>query len=274
MEQSHPLRQVIPDPPNESLRLVPIQHLTSGGRWRATAMRSYRMPIMMWLTRGQGRITIAGTTSGFGAHNAIFLPPRTMHGFESISQLFGTAIYFGTGQDLPDQTLHFRIRDVMEQAELNALIETITREQNADRLARDKALMHYCGLLSVWLERQQTQPNPVRIAPQSAVNLAARFTALVEDQLFTGQNISDYAEALGVTPTHLSRVCRETCGRPASEILADRITFEARRLLIETKLPVRRVAEVLGFNSSAYFTRAFRARTGLTPSEFRLQPLR
>ncbi|MBM7067720.1 helix-turn-helix domain-containing protein [Actibacterium sp. 188UL27-1] len=262
-----------PEPPQTGLRMVPLQRLTAGGRWRAAAMRSYRAPLLLWFTRGQGRVTVAGTTSGFGAHNAIFLPARTMHGFEAISQIFGTAVFFGTDPDptLPDHSLHLRIRDVMAQAELTALLETINREDTGDRPARHRALQHYSGLLSVWLERQVAVEGPHK-ASKTAMDLAARFTALIEDQLFTGQNVSDYAEALGVTPTHLSRVCRETCGRPASDLLADRITFEARRLLIDTKLPVRRVAEVLGFTSPAYFTRAFRARTGLTPSEFREKP--
>jgi AraC-like DNA-binding protein len=32
---------------------------------------------------------------------------------------------------------------------------------------------------------------------------------------------------------------------------------------------VKDVARTLGFTSAAYFTRAFQARTGLTPSDFR-----
>ena len=81
--------------------------------------------------------------------------------------------------------------------------------------------------------------------------------------------MSDYARELGVTPTHLSRVCRETCGRPASALLHDRQLFEARRLLAETKIPVQDIAEALGFGSAAYFSRSFQARTGKTPTAFR-----
>ncbi len=40
-------------------------------------------------------------------------------------------------------------------------------------------------------------------------------------------------------------------------------------MLSETKLPIARIAEALGFNSAAYFTRAFQHRTGKTPSVFR-----
>ena len=72
-----------------------------------------------------------------------------------------------------------------------------------------------------------------------------------------------------MTPTHLSRVCRQACGRPASSLLQDRVLFEARRLLAETRMPVNEVSRSLGFTSAAYFTRAFQHRTGKTPTAFR-----
>ena len=74
-----------------------------------------------------------------------------------------------------------------------------------------------------------------------------------------------------MTPTHLSRVCNQTCGRSASDLLHDRLIFEARRLLAETKVPVNVIAAELGFTSPAYFTRAFQHRTGKTPTGFRKQ---
>lgn len=262
---------VIPDSPTSALRLVPLQRLTAGGRWRSEAMRSYRAPLLLWFTRGQGRITLAGSTRGFGAHNAVFVPPGTMHGIQGISQLFGTAAFFGpqAGAALPEEPLHLRIRDAAAQAELTSLLDAAQRELSAPRPGADRALGHHAGLISVWLDRQADLSPREQLPKTAATALARRFTLLIEDQLMTGLSVSDYAEMLDITPTHLSRVCRQTCGKSASELLQDRLAFEARRLLIDTSLPIRRVAEVLGYRSAAYFTRAFHARTGETPSQFR-----
>ncbi len=84
-----------------------------------------------------------------------------------------------------------------------------------------------------------------------------------------GRDVADYAAALGVTPTHLTRACRAACGRTAHELLQDRLLFEARCLLSDTTLPVKDIAGRLGFGSAAYFTRAFHYQTGQTPSAFR-----
>lgn len=261
---------LMPTPSPASVRLVPLKRLGHGGRWRTEAMRSYRTSTLVWVTRGQGRITVAGVTRGYGAHNAIFIPPRTMHGFEVGPQVFGTAIFLADDIDapLPHAPVHLRIRDVMAQTEMVTLLEALQREIETPRPFGERAIHHHIGLLSVWLDRQASLAGAAP-DPTASQKLVLRFTRAVEDQLYTGQSVSDYAEALGVTPTHLSRVCRETCGRPASEILADRVSFEARRLLADTPLPVKRIAEVLGFRSAAYFTRAFQQRTGQTPTAFR-----
>jgi AraC-like DNA-binding protein len=52
-------------------------------------------------------------------------------------------------------------------------------------------------------------------------------------------------------------------------LLQDRRIFEALRLLSETDTPVGRIGESLGFNSPAYFTRAFQNMTGVSPTAFR-----
>lgn len=264
----------IPDIPagsaGQKVRLVAIPRLAQGGRWRVEAMRSLSEPLLLWFTRGQGRITVAGNTRGYGAHNAIFLPPQTMHGFEVSQQVFGTALFFGrdTIADLPSTPLHLRIRDVTPQNELTNLLENIRVETEGTRPGHDRAARHHIGLLSVWLERQALTSADVN-RPDAARRLVARFTTLLERDFRSGLGVSDYAQALGVTPTHLTRATRQSCGRSASQLLHDRLLFEARRLLVETRMPVKAVSESLGFTSPAYFTRAFQHGTGKTPTAFR-----
>jgi len=265
----------IPDPPCGP-RFQAIPALAAGGRWRVEAMRSLREPLLLWFTQGQGRITIAGQTRGYTAHNAIFIPPGTMYGFELTGRVFGTAVHFGrdgAAHDLPlpETPQHLRIRDTFAQKELQTLVDSAAREAEAGRPAGDRAVRHYLGLVSVWLERQiaLTATAEAGRKPDAAGRLAGRYARLLERDFRSGMGVAEYAAALGVTPTHLSRACRAASGRPAHALLQDRVLFEARRLLAETALPVKEVARSLGFSSPAYFTRTFQAQTGQTPSEFR-----
>jgi AraC family transcriptional regulator, transcriptional activator of pobA len=155
------------------------------------------------------------------------------------------------------------------------MLENIQRELEGGRPGASRAAQHHLGLLTVWLERQILQaggaePLPGRSA--AAQKLVARYSALLERDFRSNMAVADFAAALGVTPTHLSRACRTTCGRSAHMLLEDRLLFEARRLLTETRLPIKDVASHLGYTSAGYFTRAFQKSAGMTPSAFRKRP--
>lgn len=252
-------------------RIVAIPRLAAGGRWRVEAMRSISEPCLLWFTKGQGRITISGVTRGYTAHNAIFIPAGVMHGFEVGPQVFGSAVFFGKSSTvtLPAEPLHLRIREVHAQQELNVMLDMIQREIESDSPAHDRAARHYLGLLGVWLERQAAKAAGDRTRPDAARRLVARYTALLERAFHTGCGVADLAAELGVTPTHLTRCCKQSCGRSAHDLLAERRIFEARRLLAETDQPVGKIGTSLGFASPAYFTRAFQHLTGHSPSAFR-----
>lgn len=252
-------------------RVQQLPRMQPENRWRIEAMRSYAQPTLIWFTRGQGRITIAGVRHGFGPHHAVFLPSGTMYSYEMLGQVLGLQVFFPRDKalTLPDAPVHFRFREVQQQAELTGLIDNISRELETDQRGQERALLAHGGLLSVWLDRHMVDDNMQSLGSDSARRLAAAFTALVEEEFRSGQTITDYAAKLGVTPTHLTRSCKTACGRPASAILSDRIHFEARMLLVETDRPVKDIADELGFRSAAYFTRAFQKQTGFTPSDFR-----
>lgn len=253
------------------LRLMAIPRLAAAGKWRVEAMRSLSEPLFLWFTKGQGRITIGGVTRGYSTHTAVFIPAGVMHGFEVGAQVFGTAVYFGRdpGLPLPKTPQLLRIREAQAQQEVNITLDMIQRELHADTTAHERAARAHLGLLGVWLERQIVKAAPEQVKPDAAKRLVTRYTALMEREFRSGAGVADLAAALGVTTTHLTRCCKQGCGKSALALLQDRRIFEARKLLAETDMPVSKVGAELGFTSAAYFTRAFQNLTGTSPSAFR-----
>lgn len=239
-------------------------------------MRSYSRPVLLWFTRGSGRITLNGATRGYGAHNAIFLPPGTMHGFDMAGQVLGFAVFLPNDPSLewPEEPLHLRCREGRLQAELTGLIEQLERARANDDPHSSHELFHLSGLVSVWLKRREATQESAEVSrsERAGDRLAAAYSAMVERDFRGPEGVADYARKLGVTPTHLSRVCRATSGRSALALLIDRRLYEARRLLRDTELPVQDIAKGTGFGSAAYFSRAFRSETGASPSDFRRKP--
>lgn len=102
-----------------------------------------------------------------------------------------------------------------------------------------------------------------------AAQLLQRFEALLEANYRAHWRVADYARALAITPTHLSRVVRRATGAPASQLIDARLVREARRQLAFTSLHISSIADMLGFADPALFSRVFSRVAGVSPSVFR-----
>lgn len=259
-------------PQDQSYSVRPLARSQSPHtKWQTGAMRSHNGPTFLWFTRGQGRLTISGIARGFGAHNLIYLPPRTMYGYDAIAQTYGSIMHLPNQPDLnlPDEALHLRFRDATQQNEITGMFEALAREIGSEQVGRDRALDLHAKMISLWLERQMAVMPEYDMTPDASRRLTAAFTSLVEQDFHTAHSVTHYAAELGVTPAHLTRACNISCGESASALLADRLHFEARRILSQTQSPIKDVAQMLGFTSAAYFTRAFHKHTGFSPTAFR-----
>lgn len=252
------------------LALATIAHGGNAGRWRTEAMRSHATARLIRIAKGQGRITVAGLTNGYGPNNLIYIPAHTMYGIEVGQTVFGQSLTIPDATGWPDTPFHLRLIDVDPQKELVGYIEAIERELQPGRDMR--AAECYFGLLAIFVERQLKARNPANIdlrRSSAAAKLVARYTTMIARDFQTDRSIAGYAAELGVTPTHLTRCCRKTCGRSALALLNDRIHYEACVMLRDTTTPIQNIAQSLGFHSPAYFTRSFQEKSGQTPSDFR-----
>jgi len=153
-----------------------------------------------------------------------------------------------------------------EQAALGAICDDINRECETHAAAASSAALCYAGLLSVWLERHT--PSHVKdapVKPTPAQRLMAQFTKLLEDRFSTDDGVAEYAKSLGVTPTHLARVCKATNGCSANTMIQNRKLLEAKHWLAASNERVAKIATQSGFTSASYFTRLFSKRLGVSP---------
>jgi CheY-like chemotaxis protein/anti-sigma regulatory factor (Ser/Thr protein kinase) len=89
----------------------------------------------------------------------------------------------------------------------------------------------------------------------------------VDDSEF---DINVMARELGLSRSSLYNKFREsTTLTPNDYVLRYRLRRAAQRLKAEPELQVTEIADLLGFGSSRYFTRCFKALYGMTPSEYR-----
>lgn len=256
---------------DHAVRSVTLNQLSENTPWRIALNHDRTEDLLIWITRGQGVVTIDGIRRGIGAHNALYLPAGTLMSIEVTGQVLAQAIVArsGTTRGFPETPCHLRIRDGLAQGELTAEMEAIQREQAQNRPLVDDALAARLELIGVWIKRQVLAGASDAPPETAARRLVHRFAHLVVHEFRQSLTMADFAERLDVTPTHLARVCRECSGKTASDILTERRLHAAQLDLITKRAPVKAVAEALGFQSAAYFTRFMQQHTGLTPTAYR-----
>jgi AraC family transcriptional activator of pobA len=256
---------------SEHAQIKTIAQWTGAGTWRAELPHSAPHHALVWITRGHGRALVEGVLRGLSVHTALCIPAGTLFALEMGKQGFGTVCTVPAGGAvlMPDEAMLLRIRDVQAQAELTAILEGMHREQTSDRAFVDEALDAHAALLTVWLRRAIIGHADDRPELSAAQRLVMAYCALVERDHASGKPMSDYARALGVTPTHLTRACRASAGMTASELLTRRVVHAVRDLLETTDHPANRVAAMLGFRSAAYFSRFVLQHTGQSPTALR-----
>lgn len=83
-------------------------------------------------------------------------------------------------------------------------------------------------------------------------------------------SLDSVASALGMGRTKLCALARELSGGSTlSKMITQRRIHAAKELLRREDRPVSEVAESVGISDYNYFTKVFRASTGMTPSEYR-----
>ncbi|HSZ24540.1 MAG TPA: helix-turn-helix domain-containing protein [Cytophagaceae bacterium] len=79
----------------------------------------------------------------------------------------------------------------------------------------------------------------------------------------------DYAEKLNITANYLNGICKEITGKPAGQLIKERILLEAKRLILHTQLTIEEISNQLGFDDKSHFGKYFKKQEGISPDNFR-----
>jgi AraC family transcriptional activator of pobA len=275
--------EVDPGPYPDLLHCESISTRSRIHDWRFRPHRHHDLYQFFWLATGSGRAMIDGIQYDLGAATAMLIPPLVVHGFIFdpgtegwVVSIARAAVELGlhggewARSHFGDALVLERQQTEPGRAEIEALFTLISDEHGRGRPGRAHALIGLTGLLATWFVRISTAAgDPGLGETRRKTDLARRFQELVEDRFRAERRVAAYAADLGITSTHLSRVCRDMAGKSASALIHDRVLQEAMRNLAYTSIAVREIAEALGFADAAHFSKFFTRRVGRTPSCFR-----
>lgn len=84
-------------------------------------------------------------------------------------------------------------------------------------------------------------------------------------------SLQEIAARFHYEPSYLGKLIKAHLGKNYTEIISELRIAEAKSLLRSTGLSVEKVAEQTGFQSAVHFSRSFRKKTGLSPTQYRKQ---
>ena len=91
----------------------------------------------------------------------------------------------------------------------------------------------------------------------------------IEEHLAEDFGLEALAQELGVSPYHLSRLFKEEKGENFINYVTSLRLEKAKKLLGNPSLIIKEISTEVGYNDQNYFTKLFKQKFGLTPTEYR-----
>ena len=82
-------------------------------------------------------------------------------------------------------------------------------------------------------------------------------------------SVNEYAERLNITSKYFSSVCKKVTGKTAGTIIDEEIVKTAQKMLHDSSLNIKQIADHLGFKNQSHFGTFYRRKTGVSPQTYR-----
>ena len=142
-----------------------------------------------------------------------------------------------------------------------------------DERAKDIIRNLSAGFIGIIAESiQDTNPLQMTVSKRH-LEIILKFRDLLTTDICKDRKPSHYASLLNISSVYLNEVVKSVTGMSVSKYIQSEIILKAKRLLIHSNATIQEIADRLGINDYAYFSKLFTKTTGVSPSLFRRRNL-
>ena len=237
-------------------------------------------------TCGQLSLSISGVgkfTDSFKREHVIkpgdifFVTPEAPHSYEPVSSPWDVEYILFSGDMLSDIFRSFSIpasgvvsAESDSAGEMANLFQAINSVYHSEAVSRHiTASARLYKLLSLISKSSAASSKKL----QAEIEKISPAVQYIKNNFHNCELTSEMiAKNSGLSHPHLCRLFSSSYGMTPHDYLVQTRIEQAKFLLSEQKnLSISRIAADTGFNSVSYFTKVFKAKTGLTPAGFRRQ---
>ena len=126
------------------------------------------------------------------------------------------------------------------------------------------------AIRSYYVEAERKRIIPIEKTEKATqIETFNTFLKILEQNFRRDEGIAFYADKMNMSERNLNLICKKNFQKSVSEIIETRKLIEAKNLLIHTDKTVSEIGFELGYNEKSYFTRVFRNKVSVTPTQFR-----
>lgn len=227
---------------------------------------------ILFIVNGTAQVTVSSKANEVHAGDVIVILPGLVHGLSSSKK--DPSLIFCCGLEGVDpHILPGGICPITSSGEYLQAFQNIA--DTLYRLVTHDAEVNQtvCSLLGASLAAMcyQLFCNVKTEYPYSDKSFARDVLIYIDEHYQHKHTLQSLAAAFYVSPGHLSNEFKRIYGISPINYLIDRRICEARWQLINTKMPIRQIAENIGYDNPYYFAKLFHTRTGTFPDDYRKQ---
>lgn len=174
--------------------------------------------------------------------------------------------FFAQNDEQPMSAIH-------PDCEMEDLFVKMHREYLGQHFLRNEILKGMMKVFMIYLSRQFEKHNQRKPDGwyEKDKEIVRKFFMLLKKHLTTKKLVAEYADELCITPNYLNAIVKKQTGSPASHHIQQHIISEAKRHAMYSALSMKEVADKLGFEDYAHFSKFFKNYSGVNFSSFKKQ---
>lgn len=220
---------------------------------------------LVWFTAGEGFYVVDFKEYTIQPNRIFLVNPRQVHNWEYSENSKGYVLMIDAALALElgiDSVTPFL--DVDDESLIQHIFSNLIEESTKnDELAQRNIRVGITYLYAI-LERSGGENHINNESHNSIINQLKELIF----ELSGLRTVGEYADKLHVTEENLNTSIKASTGLTAKQYILDLKITEAKRLLIYSPDNVAEIALRLGFDDSSYFSRIFKKKTSLSPSDF------
>lgn len=223
-----------------------------------------------FMTNGRTKMWINGQLFDFGSFDFLLIPPYTPHILNiSDSKTYDNFVIWFKATDAGKSFLP--TNKIIKLHDYKGIVETlcseIYRTFQKTKMQQIDLISYYLNAVIYHMNQGMQIDIAQKVETEDPYEKALRYINI--NATYGHVSVKDVAGMMNVSMTHFSRVFKKRFSTTPKEYMINLKIAEAKKLLTETALSIKEIAERLGYTDQLFFSKQFSLKTGSSPKEWR-----